>query len=416
MRRVAITGVGVVSPVASGLQAFWDALADGVSGIDTITHFDPDSFDAKLAGEVSMPVLVPGNVALAAKHDPKIAFGYAAFVEAMADAGLRELGNRALLHIATGLEVFELSKLICNGSVDFQDTVRHSLENKDAFLQMPLDTTANLIQEDYGRPASALTNCSACAASTQAIGHAFQSIREGRFDCAVCGGFDSMINPLGVGGFQLLGALTTSNGRSESACRPFDASRNGVVLGEGAGMLVLESLDKARRAGKKIYGEICGYGSTLDSFKVTAPAEDGNGAIRAMREALEDAHIAPSKISHINAHGTGTLLNDKIEAQAIRSVFHDSWRDISVSAVKSMTGHLIGACGAVETSAILMAFERNLLPPNPFLQRVGDGCELQHITESNVSYDGEYILKNSFGFGGQNAVIVLKRHKDDGNE
>ena len=218
-----------------------------------------------------------------------------------------------------------------------------------------------------------------------------------------------MINPLGVGGFQLLGALTTDNARGPLACRPFDGSRAGTVLGEGAAVFVLEPLEAALAEGKTIFAEICGYGSTLDAYSLSAPDPDGDGAARAMMAALDDAGTRPEAIAHINAHGTGTRLNDEIEAAAIRRVFDGFWENIPVSATKSMTGHLIAAAGAVEVGACLLALVRGVMPPNPSLQKIGQGCELNHVTGQAAPFDGEYVLTNSFGFGGQNATLVLRK-------
>jgi 3-oxoacyl-[acyl-carrier-protein] synthase II len=222
-----------------------------------------------------------------------------------------------------------------------------------------------------------------------------------------------MINPLGVGGFQLLGALSTDNDRGESACRPFDASRGGAVLGEGAAALLLEPLEKARAEGRTILAEVLGYGSTLDAHGLSAPDPEGRGAERAMRAALADARIEPEAVGHINAHGTGTRLNDEVEAAAIRRVFADTWQRIPVSATKSVTGHLIGAAGAIEAGACLLALVRGLLPPNPWLRKVAPGCELDHVVGTTARrFDGEHVLSNSFGFGGQNASLIFRRSRD----
>jgi len=243
----------------------------------------------------------------------------------------------------------------------------------------------------------------------QTVGHSFRSVRDGRHEVALCGGFDSMINPLGVGGFQLLGALTIDNNRGATACRPFDASRSGLVLGEGAALLVLEPLEKALAEGKKIYAEILGYGSTLDAASLSAPAPDGNGAVRAMKNALNEAKLSPSAIDHINTHGTGTMLNDETEASAIRNVFSSCWENIPVSAVKSMTGHLIAAAGSLEIAASAFTLGTGIIPSNINLRTVGKGCELFHVTGKNFRHDCEYILTNSFGFGGQNASMILRK-------
>ena len=408
MRRVAITGVGMISPVGNDRESCWNALSAGVSGIGRITRFDASGFDVQLAGEVKGSLPLPESVSKTARHDPKVGFACAACEEAMRHAGVAGLGPRSLLHVATSLETFDLGKLIHNGKPDFRAVVARSLEAAATPLQFPLDAAANLIIERYGRPGQSLTNCSACAAGAQAIGHAFHAIRSGRFDMALCGGFDSMINPLGVGGFQLLGALTTRNELGPLACRPFDSQRSGTVLGEGAAMVVLEPLETAQTAGKTILAEICGYGSSLDAHSVSAPDPDGNGAERAMRAALADAGIPPAEIAHINAHGTGTVLNDAIEAKAVRRVFADTWQRIPVSATKSMTGHLIAAAGALEVGACLLAIVRGALPPNPALKRAGPDCELNHVTEPGRVFAGGHVLSNSFGFGGQNATLVLR--------
>ena len=416
MMRVAITGFGVVSPIGIGRDAFWDALATGRSGIARITRFDCSTFAVQLAGEVREMPELPGEVAAITVQDPKVGFGYAACAEALSAAGITRLGGApgdgvTLLHLGVSLEIFDMQKAICGGRPDFRTIAERSLRPDAAPLQIPLDTAAAVIARRFGPPDRVLTNCSACAAGAQAIGHSFRAIRAGRCQVAVCGGLDSMINPLGVGGFQMLGALTTDNARGASACRPFDASRSGTVLGEGAAFCVLEPLELACAAGKPILAEICGYGSSLDAWNLSAPDPEGDGAARAMQAALDDAGIAPARIGHINAHGTGTRANDVVEAVAIRRVFADYWPRIPVSATKSMTGHLIAAAGAVEIGACLLPLVRRLVPPNPSLEKVGQDCELAHVTGTAAArFDGEYVLSNSFGFGGQNASIVLRRY------
>jgi 3-oxoacyl-[acyl-carrier-protein] synthase II len=409
MTRVAITGLGMVTPVGIGRDASWAALAAGESGIGRITRFDAASFEVQLAGEVKGACRLPEPVARAARGDPKVGFAFAACEEALRQAGVAGLPPGSLLHLGTSLETFDLGKTVYGGTADFAALATRSLQDGSVPLQFPLDTAARLIAGHFGRPERVLTNCSACAAGAQAIGHGFRAVRAERFPMAVCGGFDSMINPLGVGGFQLLGALTTRNERGSRACRPFDVHRAGTVLGEGAGVVVLEPLERALAEGKFVLAEVCGYGSTLDASSLSAPSPEGEGAAEAMRGALHDAGISPSHIHHINAHGTGTLLNDEVEAKAIRRVFCDTWERIPVSATKSVTGHLIGAAGAVELGASLLPLVRGSLPPNLSLERVGQGCELNHVTRPGDVFQGEYVLSNSFGFGGQNAVLVIRR-------
>jgi 3-oxoacyl-[acyl-carrier-protein] synthase II len=361
------------------------------------------------AGEVKSAIELPAPVAEIAKHDPKLGFAFEACRQALAQAGIDRLSASSLLHIGTSLEVFDLSKAIHGGKLDFHEVARRSLAGEGPPVQVPLDTAGRLITASFGRAGKVLINCSACAAGAQAIGNGFRAVRDGRTDQAVCGAFDSMLNPLGVGGFQLLGALTTDNFRQAHACRPFDASRSGTVLGEGAAIVVLEPLEQVRAQGRAVLAEICGYGSSLDASSLSAPDPEGRGAERSMACALTDAGIAPADIRHINVHGTGTLLNDEIEAMSIRRLFDGLWPHIPVSATKSMTGHLIAAAGAVELGACLLALTEGSLPPNPCLDQVGPGCELDHVTSVGRRMDGDYALTNSFGFGGQNATLVLRR-------
>jgi 3-oxoacyl-[acyl-carrier-protein] synthase II len=409
MRRVAVTGFGVVAPNGIGRDNFWNALVQGQSGVSGITRFDCRTFQVQLAGEIKFPLPLPADVQHIALDDPKVGYGFAACTEALKDAGIESLDSQCMLHLGVSLENFHLEKIVASGCTDFGIAVNRQMQSNEIPFQSPLNTGAQAIERHYGSAGYTLTNCSACAASAQAIGHAFRSIRSGRFETAICGGFDSMINPLGIGGFQILGALTADNDRGESACRPFDSSRNGTVLSEGAAILVLEPLEKAHANGKHIYAEIVGYGSSMDAYGLSAPDPHGDGAIRAMKSALADAGLAAEHIGHINTHGTGTGLNDEIEAKAIRSLFADSWPRIPVSATKSITGHLVAAAGAIEAGACLFALMRNTLPHNPWLKIIGGGCELHHVTSPGVVFQGEFALSNSFGFGGQNAALIFKR-------
>jgi len=412
MRRVAVTGFGVVSPIGVGRDRFWDALSAGRSGIGPITRFDAETFTVRLAAEVKEPLDLPEEVEAWTEVDRKIGFGYAAAAEALAHAQRSRLGDDALLHLGVSVEAFDPSRVVVGGRVDLSAAVARALSPGGPAFQVPLDTCTSLVAARCGRPARALTNCSACAASAQAIGHGFREVCAGRCDLALCGGLDSMINPLGVGGFQLLGALTTDNERGASACRPFDASRSGTVLGEGAAAVVLEPLEKVRSEGREVLAELCGYGSTLDAYSLTAPDPEGDGAARAMQAALEEAGLRPEAVGHINTHGTGTLLNDEVEAKAIRRVFCNCWERTPASATKSVTGHMIAAAGAVEFGACLLSLLRAVLPANPFLSKVGRSCELAHVTGQAAPFAGEYVLSNSFGFGGQNASLLLRRYCD----
>ncbi len=412
MQRVAVTGFGVVAPIGVGKAAFFGALAAGTSGIGPVTRFDASALKARLAAEVKTPLLLPEDVACYAAADPKVGFAFAACREALASAGIERLGPTALLHLGTSLEVFAIEQAVGAGTPDLPGVIARCAAGEGDPIKHPLDRAARLLCSAFGEPARALTNCSACAAGAQAIGHGFRGVRAGKYDLAVCGGFDSMLNPLGLGGFQLLGALSEDETRGAAACRPFDAARAGTVLGEGAAVLVMEPVEKARAAGKTILAEVCGCGSTLDAYSLSAPDPEGDGAARAMTAALADAGLAPREIAHINAHGTGTRLNDAIEAAAIRRVFDGFWERIPVSAPKSITGHMIAASGAAEAGSCLLTLLENLCPPNPSLEKVGKGCELDHVTGRARPFSGKYVLSNSFGFGGQNAVLVFGRAHD----
>lgn len=408
MRRVAITGIGVISPIGTGREEFFDSLREGRSGIAPIQRFDCSSFDVKLAGEVKRLPLLNEDTSDMINKDPKVVYGFHAAAEALADAAVFLSGESSLLHIGASLEIFNLELLKNCGIKASSDILRYLATNPD--MRMPLDTASRLICRHFGKPGGSLVNCSACAVGVQTVGHAFHAVRDGNYDMALCGGFDSMINPLGVGGFQLLGALTADNERGASACRPFDASRSGLVLGEGAALLVLEPLEKARAEGRRIYAEICGYGSTLDAVSLSAPDPNGTGAARAMRNAMDEAGIMPASVGHINTHGTGTVLNDETEATAIREVFAGCWESIPIAAIKCMTGHLIAAAGSLEIAASVFALNEKLIPANINLRKVGAGCELNHVTETGFRHECEYVLTNSFGFGGQNASMVLRKY------
>jgi len=405
-RRVAITGMGALSALGPDPSTLWAEAAKGSSGIAPLTHFQASTFEARLGGEVRR--LPDSNPELEhwLREDPKVAFGLLAARQALNSAGLPGLPEHALLHAGTSLEYFDPRKIVQQGRADFSSTVARCLQPGARPLQVPLDTLARVLRPGAGR---SLINVSACAASTQAMGHAFRRVRDGSYELALCGGFDSMLNPFGVGGFQLLGALNTEGSHGARACRPFDAARAGTVLGEGAAFLVLEDLERVRAEGRPVYAEILGYGASLDAYKLSAPDPEGLGAQRAMRGALEDAGLCADEVDAISAHATGTLLNDEVEAAAIRAVLGAHWPSVPVMATKSLLGHLIGAAGAVEVVALLQGFIEGCLHPNGSLDRVASGCELDHVVGKARPFSGREILKNSFGFGGQNACLALGR-------
>ena len=429
-RRVVVTGMGVVSPIGVNLASFNDGLRQARSGIDRITSFDADGFESRIAGEVKASIELPdwicGDERAAMERDPKSCFAIEAARQALADAFQTRSpsdffpGRRISAYIASGLEIFHLHDLVMhfhNGRVQPESLVA-ALQRSPACsrVQIPSHLAARAIARHAGVKGRLAVNVSACAAGTQAIGEAFRAVRSGLADMAVTGGYDSMINPLGVGGFCMLGALSCANELRGAASRPFDARRDGFVLGEGSAMMVLETYDTARRRGATIYAEILGYGSSMDTYGVADPDPDGNGAVRAMADALREAGVPPERIGYINAHGTGTRKNDPTETIAIRRLFGIAADKIPVSSLKSQIGHLIGAAGAVEFLAGVFALNQGLLPATINLDRPDPLCDLDYVPNKPRPATVDTFLSNSFGFGGQNAVIVAGVVRQEGGK
>lgn len=401
MKRVVVSGIGVVSPIGSRREEFFNNLSLGINGIGPITLFDAGTFPVKMAGEVKeldAVKLCRENPVLDQIKDRKVLLGFMAAADALEDAETNSDDcSKMGLNLGVSLE-----------SVNIGDVADLLVHRTGARIQTPLDTLNRMLIRRYRLGGPGFINCSACVASTQAVGHSFQKIRAGEAVMFLAGGFDSMINPLGIGGFSLLGALSTRN--ENNACRPFDKEREGAVLGEGAAMLVLEEREHALARGARIYCEISGYAATMDSFKVTDPHPGGAGAAAAMEMAVKDAGISADAIGHINAHGTSTWKNDLVETIAIKKVFGPRAYEIPISSVKSMTGHLIGAAGALETCAAIYTLTRNSIPPTINYHTPDPECDLNYTPNKGARWDGEYILKNSFAFGGQNACLILRRH------
>ena len=427
-RRVVITGAGVVSPIGTGWFAFCDGLRTARPGVDTIRSFDASAFPTRIAGEVrdleAGRVALPDGERAALLRDRKSLFGLVAAREALARAfagrSLPCAAERLAVIVAAGLEVFHLEDLAPHVTGEQIDgtTLLAALDAAPpgALLQIPADLGARCILGETGGAGLFAVNLSACAAGTQAVGEATLAVRDGVADVALAGGYDSMINPLGVGGFCLLEALSTSNDRRGEASRPFDALRDGFVLGEGAGMVVLEELEAARARGATVLAEVLGYATTLDAYRVTDPAPDAAGAIAAMRGALADAGVAPEEIDYINAHGTATRKNDPAETAAIHGVFGAAARRVPVSSTKSQIGHLIGAAGAVELCATLFALREQLLPATINLTHPDPECDLDYVPLDPRPARVRTAISNSFGFGGQNATIVVGLPPDPGGE
>ncbi len=421
MRRVVVTGCGVVSSIGSRKENFFNALEKGKPGIDEITLFDAGTFPVRIAGEVKdldvghLLKIFPNAEGIS---DRKVFLGLSAYSEAIADSRIGEemlQSGRTGINSGVSLEVLPIEEFHqdADSLKDRLKDIYRDLLKREKNLQTPLDAANRILIDKYKITGAGFVNCSACAASAQAIGHSYQMIKRGDAEAFICGGFDSMINPLGIGGFSLLGALSTRNELRGAACCPFDARRDGAIIGEGAGVLVIEELKHARQRKAKIYCELVGFGSSLDAYKPTDPDPGGEGAAAAIEMALRSAQISPGKIDYINAHGTSTPKNDEIETKAIKKIFGKKAYQIPVSSTKSMIGHLIAACGGVEFIACLLGFERNLIPPTINYEKKDPYCDLDYVPNQAREWQGEYILSNSFGFGGQNACLILKRWQEE---
>jgi len=418
MNRVVVTGIGVVSPVGNGRETFWRNLTAGTSGLGPITLFDASAFPVRIGGEVKgldLADLGRRFPEAARERDRKVWLGLAAAEEALADAGFANGDLRqAALHVGVGLEVFFLEDVTAAATeADMGRALARSilLDAGREPLQTPLDRLGQVLGDHYGIFGGRYTNCSACAAGAQVVGEALRDLQEGDCAVALAGAADSMLNPLGVGGFSLLRVLSTENDRPQTACRPFDASREGTVLGEGSAFLVLETLDHARARGAAIYAEVLGYGASMDAFRVSDPEPSGRGAVLAMTKAVADAGLRPEDVDCVNAHGTGTPKNDAVETAAVKEVLGDRARRIPVHAVKSMTGHMIAASGAVEAAAAVLTLRTGTVPPTINLRTPDPECDLDYVADGPRPFDGRTVLANSFGFGGQNAALLFGRYE-----
>ncbi len=415
MRRIVITGVGIVSPVGSGRDAFWSNLTAGRSGLGPITLFDASSLPVRIGGEVRdlRPEVVHERFpASSGLRDRKVLLALTAASEAITDAGLdEEVLRKAMLVFGVGLEVLCLQDLTPDArAVDMGQAVASRVLGTDRpLLQVPLDRTADLLGKRYGLHGGRWVNCSACAAGTQAIGDAWLALRDGQVDVALAGAADSMLNPLGLGGFSLLRVLSAENDTPQRACRPFDATRQGTVLGEGAAFVILETLERATARRADIYAELLGYGSSMDANSVSDPDPNGRGAVLSMRRAIKSADLEPTEIDCVNAHGTGTPKNDAIETSAIKDALGSRSHQIPVHAVKSMTGHMIAASGAAEAVVAAMTLHRGVVPPTINLVKPDVDCDLDYVADGARTFAGQTVLSNSFGFGGQNATLIFGR-------
>jgi len=412
-RRVAITGIGIVSPLGIGVRKNWEALLRGESGIGPITRFDASRYSTRIAGEVrNFDPLQFIDRKEARKMDLFIQMALAAAALAVEDSGIAPAlleGDRTGVYIGSGI-----------GGLSTIEECHKTLLERGPDRVSPFFLVSIIINEAAGQvsiryrsrgPNS--STATACATSTHSIGDSFRIIARGDADRMLAGGTEAPITPLGVAGFCALRALSTRNDEPTKASRPFDARRDGFVMSEGAGILLLEELTAARRRGARVYAEIVGYGMNGDAYHVTAPAEDGAGAIGVMRRALADAGVGPEEVGYINAHGTSTPYNDKVETMAIKEVFGAHAGRIGVSSTKSMTGHLLGAAGALEAGVTALCLANQVMPPTINYEFPDPECDLDYVPNAARPAEIRYALSNSFGFGGTNACLVLKKFEEE---
>ena len=397
--RVVVTGMGVVAPTGQSVDEFLDSLLSGRSGARRISLFDPASLPTRVAAEVTWT--------RSDFRDRKIAFAMHAAEQAVEEAAAcgSAPGGEGGLSLGIGLELFSMEDAV---AAKHGDPVPSARRDRLTFLQTPSDLCVSMLAARFGLTAPPATHVSACAAGTDAVGNAFHLIAQGRRRWMLAGGADSMINPLGVAGFCSIGAMSTSNDDPPRASRPFDRRRNGFVLGEGAGMLVLERLADAVERGAPIHAEIVGYGTSFDAHGISEPHPEGRGAFQAMKRAIDDARVEPGAIDSINAHGTSTPKNDLVETLAIKRLLGPRAYQVPVSSTKSMIGHLISAAGAVETVAAIACMKADWVHPTINLDEPDEACDLDYVANVARRHPQQYVLSSSFAFGGQNASILLR--------
>jgi 3-oxoacyl-[acyl-carrier-protein] synthase II len=408
-RRVVVTGVGLVSSLGIGTEANWAALCAGRSGIGPITHFDSSGFSTRIAGEVKGfdPLLYIEKKDVK-KVDVFIQYAIAASQFAVDDAALAitpDIATRVGVFIASGIGGF--------GTIEREHAAYLAGgPRKISPFFIPsaiINLAAGQVSIRFGAKGTNSATCTACSASAHAIGDAYEIIRRGDADVMIAGGSEAAITPMGVGGFGAMRALSTRNDEPERASRPFDRDRDGFIIGEGAGVLVLEEYECALARGAGVYAEVVGYGMTSDAFHMTAQPEDADGAVRVIQMALAKAGVAPDQVDYINAHGTSTPLNDPTETMAIKRCFGDHAYRLAVSSTKSMHGHLLGAAGGLEAGIVALALRHQIAPPTINLDHPDEGCDLDYVPHTARSMAITYALSNSFGFGGTNAALLLRR-------
>ncbi|MDQ2978683.1 MAG: beta-ketoacyl-ACP synthase II [Acidobacteriota bacterium] len=410
-RRVAVTGVGLVSPLAIGNAENWDALLAGKSGVGPITRFDASRLACRIAGEVKGfdPSLYIEKKEIK-KMDTFIHYAMGAAHFAMEDSGLPVTdANRERVAVVIGSGIGGL-RLIEETQRRFVETGDNPKVISPFFITgLIVNEAAGNISIKYGMKGPNLSTVTACTTGAHAVGEAYRMIQYGDADSAIAGGTEAVITPLAVGGFSVMRALSTHNDDPQGASRPWDRERDGFVIGEGAGLVILEEMEAAKKRGARIYAELAGYGLSGDAFHIAAPSEDGDGPARVMKNAMEDAGIRPEDVEYINAHGTSTPAGDKAETLAIKMVFGAHARKVAISSTKSMTGHLLGAAGGLETAICALAVHDQVMPPTINYENPDPDCDLDYVPNEARRGPIRYALSNSFGFGGTNGCLVLKR-------
>ncbi len=410
--RVVITGLGLITPLGIGVKESWDALCAGKSGVGDITRFDTTGFDTRIAAEVknfNPDDYLPKKEAK--RTTPFIAYAVAASRMAMEDSGITiDDANADRVGVITGCGL---------GGLEMLEQTAMTLHEKGPKRVSPFfiplligNMAAGMISIHLGARGPNSSIATACAAGSHAVGDAFKAIKRGWADAMITGGVESTVTPTCIAGFNAMKALSTRNDEPQRASRPFDRDRDGFVVGEGSGILILEALEHALERGAPIYGEMIGYGMSGDGYHMTQPSPDGEGAARCMQAAIDDAKIPHDAIGYINAHGTSTPYNDLLETQAVKNIFKEHAKSLCMSSTKSMTGHLLGGAGGIETIFTTLAVRHGILPPTINLENPSDECDLDYVPHKARKKDITYAMTNSFGFGGTNASLIVKKYDD----
>lgn len=410
MRRVVVTGMGAITPLGLSVDEFWNGILENKVGIEKITDFDVTEYKAKVAAQVKGFEAKEFMDFKSAKRMEKFSqYAVAAAKEAIEDAGL-DISKEDAYMVGTSIG--------CGvGSLEAIEREHKRLLEKGAGRVNPLfvpmmitNMAAGNVAIAYGMKGKSINVVTACASGTNSIGEAYRSIQSGELDVCVSGGTESCVTPLGISGFTALTALSTEEDPLKASL-PFDKNRSGFVMGEGAGIVVLEELEHAKKRGAKIYAEIAGYGCSSDAYHITSPSEDGSGAARAMTNAMKEAGVTPAQVDYINAHGTGTHHNDLFETRAIKLAFGDDAKNVAISSTKSMIGHLLGAAGAVEFIACVKSIKEGYIHPNVGLEQTEDEMDLNYVKKQGLHKDVDVVLSNSLGFGGHNATLAVRKFK-----